>query len=78
MAADRVRHPVSKALDFDNHVAMAAHWGDECVAAMRRAIATPHYRTIVDLELEHAVRSAKMTIWHAMKAKGWKTYAGPK
>lgn len=46
----------------------AQHWGGEAVGAIRRAVADPHPTTIVDLDLEHAVRAARMAFYHAARA----------
>jgi hypothetical protein len=63
----KTRHPVTVHLPFDNHRAMAAHWGEESVRAIRAAVAQPHYTTIEDLEMLHAVRCAKQAYYHGMK-----------
>ena len=63
----RERHPVTEKIDFQNHRTMAAWWGDQCIRAIRDAIANPRPTTIDDLALLHAVRSARIALWHALK-----------
>ena len=62
------RHPVTVHLPFDDHRAMAAYWGREAMVALAAAIADPVPR-MHELELNHAVRSAKMAHWHWTKLR---------
>lgn len=58
---------MTEKLDFQNHRTMAAWWGDQCIRAIRDAVAHPRPATIEDLALLHAVRSARIALWHALK-----------
>jgi hypothetical protein len=49
--------------------AMAEHWGNEAIWAMRQAIANPHFTTVEDLDLNHTWRCAKVAAYHAFKLK---------
>lgn len=61
------RHPTTTPLPTD-HRGLAAWWGDEALWAIRQAVANPQPSTIRDLDVEHAVRSARCALWHAEKA----------
>lgn len=69
MARRASRHPVTTQLLFSNHKLMAAHWGLEAIASMRAAVVNPQPHTVEDLDMNHAVRSARMAWWHATKTK---------
>lgn len=51
------------------HRALAAYHGDECLKAIRAAVANPHPTTVQDHDLLHAVRMARSAFAHAAKAK---------
>lgn len=70
MARRVTRHPTTVRVPFGDRRAMAAHWGLEAVRAIRDAIATPAPATIYDLDLEHAIRSARVAAWHALRVLG--------
>lgn len=50
----------------------AAHWGAEAVRSIAAAVANPHPATIADLDMNHAVRAAKLAWWHSCRAGGYK------
>lgn len=51
---------------------LAAYWGEQARLAIRDALANPRPSTAIDMDLEHAVRCARIAVWHAMKALGIK------
>jgi len=67
MARRATRHPVTTRLPIESNRQMAAWWGEQAIAAIRAAVATPRPATIDDLDLHHAVRAARFAWWHATK-----------
>ncbi len=59
------KHPVTVQLPFDDHRAMANHWGAEAKWAIAKALQRPPFVT-EDLDLDHA-RATRMAAWHAQK-----------
>lgn len=69
-AADRRKSPMPKDRGWGmpsaaDHRGWAAYWSDEALGAMRRASAAPTPATVQDLDMEHAVRSARLAFYHA-------------
>lgn len=63
------RHPVTEPAP-DDHRGWAEWWGVEAAWAIRQAVAAPHYTTLHDMDLDHAVRAARCAVWHAAKVLG--------
>jgi uncharacterized UPF0146 family protein len=59
---------ITERLAFNDHHAMAAHWGEQTVRAIRAAIAQPHPTTSEDYDLTYAVRCARHAHGHAVRA----------